>query len=78
MRMSLSVKAMLPDPFETIKDKFKINNEYEVKIVKLTDFGAFAEMQEGIVGLIHSSEIKHMQKRKGRVDYRTNKTGKRK
>ena len=62
MRMSLSVKAMIPDPFETIKDRFKIGNKYEVKIVKLTDFGAFAEMQEGIVGLIHSSEIKHMQK----------------
>ena len=62
MRMSLSVKAMIPDPFETIKDKFKVGSEYEVKIVKLTDFGAFAEMQEGVVGLIHSSEIKHMQK----------------
>ena len=62
MRMSLSVKAMLPDPFEKIKEKFAIGNEYEVKIVKLTEFGAFAEMEEGIVGLIHSSEIKHMQK----------------
>lgn len=62
MRMSLSVKAMIPDPFETIKDKFKIGNKYDVKIVKLTDFGAFAEMQEGVVGLIHSSEIKHMQR----------------
>ena len=62
MRMSLSVKAMIPDPFETVKDKFKIGNKYDVKIVKLTDFGAFAEMQEGVVGLIHSSEIKHMQR----------------
>tara|TARA_B100000989_G_scaffold96060_1_gene69926 strand:- start:1778 stop:3496 length:1719 start_codon:yes stop_codon:yes gene_type:complete len=62
MRMSLSVKAMLPDPFETMKDKFIIGNEYDVKIKKLTDFGAFAEMSEGVVGLIHSSEIKHMQK----------------
>ena len=62
MRMSLSVKAMLPDPFETIKDKFQVGNEYEVKIVKLTEFGAFAEMEQGIVGLIHTSEIKHMQK----------------
>ena len=62
MRMSLSVKAMIPDPFETIKDKFKVGSEYDVKIVKLTDFGAFAEMQEGVVGLIHSSEIKHMQR----------------
>ena len=62
MRMSLSVKAMLPDPFEKIKDKLSIGNEYEVKIVKLTDFGAFGEMTDQIVGLIHSSEIKHMQK----------------
>ncbi len=62
MRMSLSVKAMIPDPFETVKNKFKIGDQYEVKIVKLTDFGAFAEMQEGVLGLIHSSEIKHMQK----------------
>ena len=62
MRMSLSVKAMIPDPFETINDKFKVGSEYEVKIVKLADFGAFAEMQEGIVGLIHGSEIKHMQR----------------
>ena len=34
----------------------------KVKIVKLTDWGAFADLSEGIVGLIHSSEIKHMQK----------------
>ena len=62
MRMSLSVKAMIPDPFETINDKFKVGSEYEVKIVKLADFGAFAEMEEGVVGLIHGSEIKHMQR----------------
>ena len=62
MRMSLSVKAMLPDPFQTIKDKYNIGKEYEVKIIKLTDFGAFAEMEQSVVGLIHSSEIKHMQK----------------
>ncbi len=62
MRMSLSIKAMLPDPFENIKDKFKIGNEYEVKIIKLTEFGAFAEMAESVVGLIHTSEIKHGQK----------------
>ena len=43
-------------------DKFQVGNEYEVKIVKLTEFGAFAEMEQGIVGLIHTSEIKHMQK----------------
>ena len=62
MRMSLSIKDMMPDPFDTIKDKFKIGNEYEVKIVKLADFGAFAEMEEGVIGLVHASEIHHMQR----------------
>ena len=35
---------------------------YEVKISKLTDFGAFAELDAGIAGLIHTSEIKHLNK----------------
>ena len=61
-RISLSIKAMLPDPFITIGEKFQVGSDYEVKITKLSDFGAFAELDEGVVGLIHSSEMKHMQK----------------
>ena len=61
-RMSLSIRSMYPDPFKTVSEKFEIGKEYKVKIVKLTDWGAFADLSEGIVGLIHSSEIKHMQK----------------
>ena len=61
-RISLSIKAMLPDPFITIGEKYQVGSDYDVKITKLSDFGAFAEIDEGIVGLIHSSEMKHMQK----------------
>ncbi|MAW02024.1 MAG: 30S ribosomal protein S1 [Candidatus Pelagibacter sp.] len=61
-RMSLSIRSMYPDPFKTVSEKYTIGKEYEVKIIKLTDWGAFAELSEGVSGLIHSSEIKHMQK----------------
>ena len=61
-RISLSIKAMLPDPFITIGEKYQVGSDYDVKIIKLSDFGAFAEIDEGVVGLIHSSEMKHMQK----------------
>ena len=61
-RISLSIKAMLPDPFKTIGEKYQVGSDYDVKITKLSDFGAFAEIDEGVVGLIHSSEMKHMQK----------------
>ena len=61
-RISLSIKAMLPDPFITIGEKYQVGSDYDVKITKLSDFGAFAEIDGGVVGLIHSSEMKHMQK----------------
>ena len=61
-RISLSIKAMLPDPFITIGEKYQVGSDYDVTITKLSDFGAFAEIDEGVVGLIHSSEMKHMQK----------------
>ena len=61
-RMSLSIRSMYPDPFKTVSEKYTIGKEYVVKIIKLTDWGAFAELSEGVSGLIHSSEIKHMQK----------------
>jgi small subunit ribosomal protein S1 len=61
-RMSLSIKAMTPDPYIGVENKYKVGEIYEVKISKLTDFGAFAELDAGIAGLIHTSEIKHLNK----------------
>ena len=61
-RMSLSIKAMSPDPYIGVENKYKVGQIYEVKISKLTDFGAFAELDSGVAGLIHTSEIKHLNK----------------
>ena len=61
-RMSLSIKAMSPDPYIGIENKYKVGEVYEVKISKLTDFGAFAELDSGVAGLIHTSEIEHLNK----------------
>ena len=61
-RMSLSIKAMTPDPYIGIENKYKVGEVYEVKISKIMDYGCFAELDEGITGLIHASEIKHLNK----------------
>jgi len=61
-RMSLSVKALTPDPYIGIENKFKVGEVYDGKVTKLTDWGAFIDLSDGVVGLIHSSEIKHLHK----------------
>jgi len=56
-RISLSLKKLLPHPWETIEEKFKIGDKVTGKVVSLTDYGAFIEIEKGIEGLIHNSEM---------------------
>ena len=56
-RFSLGIKQLSPDPWETIPELFPPGRILEAKITKITDFGAFAEIQEGIEGLIHISQL---------------------
>jgi len=56
-RVSLSAKALIPSPWETITEKYKPGEIVEVTIVDKVDFGAFAELVPGIEGLIHTSEL---------------------
>jgi len=56
-RFSLGIKQLTPDPWETLPERYPPGKIIEAKITKLTDFGAFAEVEEGIEGLIHISEI---------------------
>jgi len=56
LQVGCSVKQLSPDPFEHI-DKYELNKIYKVKIVKLMDFGAFAELEPGLTTLLHSSEL---------------------
>jgi small subunit ribosomal protein S1 len=55
-RISLGYKQ-LNDPWKELEEKFQVNGDYPVKVVRLTDFGAFVELEEGIEGLIHVSQI---------------------
>ena len=56
-RISLGIKQMLPDPWDEIADKYPIGTEVSGKIIKVTSFGAFAEFDDGLEGLIHISQL---------------------
>ena len=56
-RFSLGIKQLSPDPWELIPSKYPPGKIVVANITKLTDFGAFAEIEEGVEGLIHISEL---------------------
>jgi len=56
LQVGCSIKQLSPDPFERISN-YKLNKPYKVKVVKLMDFGAFCELEPGLITLLHSSEI---------------------
>jgi small subunit ribosomal protein S1 len=56
-RFSLGLKQLEADPWSNIEDKYKIGNQYDVKVVKMADFGVFVELESDIEGLIHISEL---------------------
>ena len=56
-KISLSLKQMHPDPWEVIDDNYQEGERYSGKVVSLTDFGAFVELEPGLEGLIHVSQI---------------------
>jgi small subunit ribosomal protein S1 len=56
-KFSLGVKQLERDPWENIKTRYKVGTAIDGSVTKLTDFGAFVELEEGIEGLIYVSEI---------------------
>lgn len=56
-RISLSLKQLLPHPWGNIDEKYKIGDKVGGRVVSLTDYGAFIEIEKGIEGLIHISEM---------------------
>ena len=56
LQVGCSIKQLSPDPFEHI-DNYELNKVYKAKVMKLTDFGAFAELEPGLTTLLHSSEL---------------------
>ena len=56
LQVGVSLKQMGPDPFLNIS-KYELNKSYKVRVMKLTDFGAFCEIEKGLSVLLHNSEI---------------------
>ncbi len=56
-RISLGMKQLLPHPWENIELKYPVSTKVQGKVVSLTDYGAFVEIEKGIEGLIHISEM---------------------
>ncbi len=56
LQIGCSIKQLSPDPFEKISN-YQLNKKYKVKVIKIMDFGVFAELEPGLTTLLHSSEI---------------------
>ena len=56
LQIGCSIKQLSPDPFDKISD-YELNKKYPVKVIKIMDFGVFAELEPGLTTLLHSSEI---------------------
>jgi len=61
-RVSLGYKQRLPDPWEAVEQKYPVGTKLKGKVVSLTDYGAFVELEEGIEGLVHISEMSWTQR----------------
>jgi small subunit ribosomal protein S1 len=56
-RVSLGIKQLMPDPWEGVVERFPINTRIVGRVVSVTDYGAFIEIDTGVEGLIHISEM---------------------
>ena len=56
-RISLGLKQLTPDPWEGIQEKYPIGAKFKGRVRNMTNFGVFVEMEEGIDGLIHISDL---------------------
>ncbi|HPH61423.1 MAG TPA: 30S ribosomal protein S1 [bacterium] len=56
-KISLGLKQLEPDPWETLAERYPIGSRHTGKVRNLTNFGAFVELEEGIDGLIHISDL---------------------
>src|ERR1043165_4511488 len=56
-RVSLGYKQLLPDPWSSIEERFTISRRLTGKVASVTDYGAFIELEPGVEGLVHVSEM---------------------
>ena len=56
-RISLGMKQLMPNPWETVRERYHVGDRIHGKIRNITDFGAFVEIEDGVDGLVHVTDI---------------------
>ena len=56
-KMSLGLKQLTPNPWESIRDKYPVGSVHKAVVRNITNFGVFAELEDGIEGLVHISDL---------------------
>ena len=70
-KMSLGMKQLKPDPWENITDKYAVGTKHTAKVRNFTTFGVFVEIEEGVDGLIHISDLSWTKKIKHPAEFTT-------
>ncbi len=63
-KVSLGLKQALPDPWESVPQRYRVGSRTKGKVVNVTDYGVFVELEEGVEGLVHISELSWSKKTK--------------
>ncbi len=61
-KMSLGIKQLMPDPWEQIENRYPVQSKHNAKVRNFTNFGVFVELEEGVDGLIHISDLSWQKK----------------
>ena len=56
-RVSLGLKQIQPDPWESVEDRYPMDSIWQGRVVSITDYGVFVELEKGVEGLVHVSEM---------------------
>jgi small subunit ribosomal protein S1 len=68
-KMSLGIKQLKPDPWENIDQKYSLNSRHKARVRNFTNFGVFVEIEEGVDGLIHISDLSWTKKIKHPAEF---------
>ena len=70
-KMSLGIKQLKPDPWDNIEERFSIGSKHKARVCNFTNFGVFVEIEEGVDGLIHISDLSWTKKIKHPSEFTT-------
>jgi small subunit ribosomal protein S1 len=68
-KMSLGIKQLKPDPWQNIDEKYTVGSKHTAKVRNFTNFGVFVEIEEGVDGLIHISDLSWTKKIKHPAEF---------